>query len=274
MANPESAFWVEQSQQEISEKRLFLSQKQERNNDLVQTIQELESRIWELAKNIGITDEKLAAENDALGKNEAELGVTNKRIGEINDIVGKNQKSIEGKTTQGKKIDNEITELEKQKSSPGNFEAVGTNITALKPETPEIDKKIAEKKAEKAKIESEIQALIAENTKLSQEKSALEIKAKELETTITANKEEIARLTQLRQEQKAEENNLTKEKDDDQEESNILLSEIEWDIRDIERIAGELASARSMYERNLAMESPGKRNLFEQMSSDFIGVLA
>lgn len=274
MANPESASWVEQSQQEISEKRLFLSQKQERNSDLVQTIQELEGRIWKLEESIGITDEKLATENDTLGKNEAELGATNKRIGEINDTVGKNQKTIEDKTTQGQTIDREIAELEEQKSSSENFEAVGTNKMALNPETSEIDKKIAEKRKEKSTIEAEIQALIVENTKLAQEKSILETKAKELEIAIAANKEEIERLTRIKQEQEAEKNNLTKEKDDNQEESNILLSEIDWDIRDIERIARELASARSMYERNLAIEAPEKKNLFEQMSNDFIGVLA
>lgn len=274
MANPESASGAQEAQQQVSEKRLFLSQKRERNDDLVQTIQELEGRIGKLDRDIIETDEKLAQENDSLWKNEAERESTNKRIGEINTTVGKNQKSIEEKTAQGKTIDNEIAELEAQKSSPENFEAVGTNNMTLGQGNPEIDKQIAEKKAEKAKLDAEIQALAQENQKLTREKSTLEMRLQELEIAINANKEEIARLTQLRQEQEADKANLIQEKDDNQEESNVLLAEIDWDIRDIERITAELTRARKMYEKNLAFESPDRQNIFEQMSQDFVGVLA
>ncbi|MCB9806352.1 hypothetical protein H6768_00300 [Candidatus Peribacteria bacterium] len=92
---------------------------------------------------------------------------------------------------------------------------------------PEIDKQIAEKKAEKAKLDAEIQALAQENQKLTREKSTLEMRLQELEIAINANKEEIARLTQLRQEQEADKANLIQEKDDNQEESNVLLAEID-----------------------------------------------
>ncbi|MCB9806353.1 hypothetical protein H6768_00305 [Candidatus Peribacteria bacterium] len=66
MANPESASGAQEAQQQVSEKRLFLSQKRERNDDLVQTIQELEGRIGKLDRDIIETDEKLAQENDSL----------------------------------------------------------------------------------------------------------------------------------------------------------------------------------------------------------------
>ncbi len=274
MADIESKSAVEDAQQEIGEKALTLSQKQETNADLVQTIQELEWKINKTEKDIWDTERNITKQNQLLSENEAELTQKTTRIGEINKTVSTNEATIGKKTSEINGIDAKIAELEKKKNRPENFEAVSA-WSEGNTETENIDTQITTLQTNKKKLQEEIVALKAANTKLGEEKIPLEARQRELQETIIPQiKTEIARLTELKAQQEADKRNLVTEKNDTQRESEILTAEIQTDIAKIEQMAQKLSQARALYERNIAQEALGKKNLFEEMTQDFVGVLA
>lgn len=274
MADIESQSAVENAQQAIGEKALTLSQKQETSADLIQTIRELEWKISKTEKDIWDTERNIGEQNQLLSENEVELTQKTTRIGEINKTVSDNQATIGKKNSEIKGIDGKIAELEKKKNSPANFEAVPT-WSEGKTATENIDAQIKTLQGSKTKLQAEIAALEAMNKKLTEEKIPLEARQRELqETVIPQIKTEIDRLTALKAQQEADKNNLVTEKNDTQRESEVLTAEIQTDITEIEQKAQELYRARALYEQNVAQEAPEKKNLFEEMTRDFVGVLA
>lgn len=138
-----------------------------------------------------------------------------------------------------------------------------------------IDAQIKTLQANKKKLQAEIATLEAANKKLNEEKIPLEARQRELQETIIPQiKTEIARLTELKAQQEADKRNLVTEKNDTQRESEILTAEIQTDIAEIEQMAQKLSQARAVYERNVAQETSEKKNLFEEMTLDLVGVLA